>query len=124
MTTDDDEPGSADFLPATLQTLENGMTSIWFSCDEFDARLDVVAAFEAAGLSGGGYDWEAVLAPALAKKDPQAFAAVEWSPESDTLVAISREREPLRVLAAVLREVVADQESLVKAVAAHDPDRT
>ena len=124
MSPDDDEHERADFLPATLQPLDNGMTSLWFSCDQFDGTLDVVAAFEAAGLQGSGYDWTATLAPALAKRDRQAFAAIEWSPESDTFVAISAAREPLRVLAAVLRDVVRDQASLVEAIAEHDPDRT
>ncbi|MBX3154758.1 MAG: hypothetical protein KF773_02075 [Deltaproteobacteria bacterium] len=111
------------FAPATLQMLEKGGYAIFFDIGAFDDKLDVQDAFSAIG-EGNGYEWEAVLAPALEKRDPQAFSAVDWSPEADTFVATSTDKAPLAVLAAVLRDVVKDQASLVRAIKDHDPDRT
>jgi hypothetical protein len=116
-------PDDAAFAPATLQELEKGGYAIYFDAGAFDDRLDVQDAFSEIG-EGSGYEWEAVLAPALEKHDPKAFAAVDWSPEADTFVATSTDKAPLAVLAAVLRDVVKDQASLERAVKAHDPERT
>jgi len=113
---------AAPYAPATLQTLDNGMFALFFDVGLFDDVLDVPAAFAAIG-EGNGYEWEAVLAPALATHDPAAFAAIEWDPEGDTFVAIARETGPLRALAAVLRDVTRSQAALEAAVAAHDPER-
>jgi hypothetical protein len=112
-----------EFAPARLQKLDKGGYAIFFDIGAFDGDLDVEAAFSEIG-SGNGYEWEAVLAPALEKRDPAAFSAVDWSPEADTFVASSNDKAPLAVLAAVLRDVVKDQSSLVQAVKNHDPERT
>lgn len=114
-----------DFSPAELQILENGMFSVHFSIDAFQSdELDVEGAFAESELDGNGYDWEAVLAPAIKQRDARAFAAIEFSPEADTFVAISKDKESLLLLAEVLRDIVSDQKLLAAAVAAHDPDRT
>jgi hypothetical protein len=112
-----------EFAPARLQKLEKGGYAIFFDIGAFDGDLDVEEAFSEIG-SGNGYEWEAVLAPALEKRDPAAFSAVDWSPEADTFVASSSDKAPLAILAAVLRDVVKDQSSLVQAVKNHDPERT
>lgn len=115
-------PDEDRFAPASFQTLENGMFDIWFDIGLGD---DFVDLFEAADLEGSGYDWEAVLAPALERRDPRAAAAIEYSPEGDTFVAISKTTGPLEALAALLRELLEnDGAKLAKAIRAHDPDRT
>lgn len=114
-----------DFSPATLQVLDNGMFSISFACDAFDSDdLDVKGAFKEVDLDGSGYDWEAVLAPALERRDLLAYKAIDFSPEADTFVAICKDKAPLLGLVEVLREIVSDQSLLASAIAAHDPDRT
>lgn len=114
-----------DFSPGTLQILENGMFSLSFDTGAFQSDdLDVESAFAEADLDGNGYDWEAVLAPAVRDRDASAFKAIEFSPEADTFVAICKSKEPLLLLAEVLRDMVSDQKLLAAAVAAHDPDRT
>ena len=114
-----------DFSPGTLQVLANGKFSLAFECAAFQSdELDVEGAFAEADLDGNGNDWDAVLAPAVERRDARAFADIEWAPEADTFVAIAKTKEPLLVLAEILRDIVSDQKLLAAAIAAHDPDRT
>lgn len=110
------------FAPATLQNLENGWFSLYFSCDEFDGELDVVEIFESHDVDPNGYGWESVLAPALERFDAAAFEQIDWSCEADTFVVLCADKAPLLALVEVLRNVVRDTSSLEAAVAAHDPD--
>jgi hypothetical protein len=112
-----------EFAPARLEALEKGGYAISFDIGAFDDKLDVQEAFSEIG-EGNGYEWEAILAPALEKRDPKAFSAVDWSPEADTFVASSSDKSSLAVLASVLRDIVKDQASLEQAVKNHDPERT
>src|SRR5579862_7601653 len=106
-----------DFSPATLQTLDNGSFSLCFDIGAFTSdELDVKGAFADADLDGNGYDWAAVLAPAVERNDARAFAAIEFSPEANTFVAICKDKAPLLVLAELLRDIVSDQKLLASAI--------
>jgi hypothetical protein len=115
-------PREEPFKPMFFQVLDNGLFELSFPCDQFD-EMGASDVFQDAGLDGGGYDWEAVLAPALAARDEEASGTIEWSPEADSLVAISPDRSALEVLAEVIRAVTSSEKALAAAVRAHDPDR-
>jgi len=116
---------AADFAPAKFQVRENGSFEIFFDIGDFDGDLEVEDAFAAADLTGNGYDWEAVLAPALQRADAAAFAAIEWrGSEADTFVVAAKDKAPLLALVGVLRKVVKSDASLAAAIALHDPERT
>ena len=109
------------FAPATLQTLENGKFSISFDAALADEFIDL---WEEEGLSGSGYESEAVLAPAFEKKKSALASEIENGPEADPFVAIADRVEPLEALAALVRDLLDDEEALARAIRAHDQERT
>jgi hypothetical protein len=73
-------------------------------------------------LQGGGYTWHGIVDSLVRLRAPEIAEAVKFDPEGDTFVAVSKEPEPLRRVAALIEEALADPELLRRAIAEADLD--
>jgi len=81
-----------------------------------------VPLFDARGLQGGGYTWEAVVSSLVKLKRPDLEPDLTYDSEAGMFVALGS-RESLRGVAALIQKAIADPALLREAVDHADPDR-
>lgn len=88
--------------------------------DAFDTN-GADAAFEEAGFDGGGYAWEGVVR-ALVQMHAPKLKKLSYDPESSMFCVVSKDREAIEQVAALIQRVLADPAQLRDAIAHADPD--
>ena len=67
--------------------------------------------FEAVGLEGSGYDWEALAKAHLEKRFPTLVSYIHFDSEEDLFYAYATAEDALRIFALSLRDLCGDQEA-------------
>lgn len=106
-----------EFAPCWLVEHEDGTLSLCF--DDFAPTASFMERHE---LQGGGYTWEAVVESLLRQRSPELLSKLEFDPEGSMFCAYGHDRETLRAVAALIREVQADETLLAEAITHADPE--
>lgn len=107
---------SADLSPFTLIEATAGKFSLLLS--EFEPAN---AAFEDAGVEGGGYDWEAVARYIVTNVDRELETRLGFDSEASMFCAYGEDRAALLALGARLAPLFHDRGALAKMIEAVGP---
>lgn len=103
--------GDAEFEPCTLVEHDSGQFSLTF--DDLD---DYAEIFEEQGWDGNGYAWEGVVQVLLSERSPAILEELEFDSEAGMFAVYAADAEPLREVAAVIREAVVDLDVLAEVI--------
>jgi hypothetical protein len=107
-----------DVAPCRLVDHGEGRFSLCFD----DFRMPRLPAFDERGLAGNGYTWEAVVDALLRRRRPDLVEQTGYDSESAMFVATGA-RPTLLIVAALIREALADAALLKTAIESAHPDR-
>jgi hypothetical protein len=110
-------PKVNEFTPGFGGENEDGTFSLGFT--DFDGTA---AIFAELGHEGGGYGWHGVVDALVRMKAPKVRRKLRYDPEASMFVVLSKDREAIRQVAALIRAAVDDPALLREAIAAADPD--
>lgn len=101
-----------DFAPCQLVEYRTGSFSLLF--------LDLGAndVFVQLGREGNGYDWQAVIEYLLCNQLPELTTSIRYDSEASMFVAISNDRNALKLLAGLVQRTIADPTLLREAAIA------
>lgn len=106
-----------EFAPCSLVEHDDGTFSLVF--DAFELADDT---FEEMDREAGGYGWHGVVDALVRMKAPRLGKEVDYDPEGSMFVAVSKSKEALKAVAALIREAIADRQILRQAIGNADPD--
>jgi hypothetical protein len=104
---------STDISPFTLIESTPGKFSLLLS--EFEPASEV---FEAAGVEGGGYDWEAVARHIVENVETELVERVDFDSEASMFCAYGEDRNALLALGTSLAQLLRNHKALAKIVEA------
>lgn len=108
-----------DFTPCQFHQHDDGTCSLTFTAFDTNGADSV---FEAAGYDGGGYGWEGVVRALVQSHSPKLKKKLRYDPEASMFCVVSKDREALVQVAALIRTAVSDPAVLREAISNADPD--
>lgn len=106
------------FAPCRFHEHEHSFS---LTFDAFDTN-GADAVFEEAGFDGGGYAWEGVVRALVQMHAPKLKKKLSYDPEASMFCVVSKDREALGHVAALIQLVLADPALLRDAITHADPD--
>lgn len=104
------------YQPCKIIEVESGYCLMF---TEFECCEDT---FTQMGKEGGGYGWHAVVDAMVRLKEPDIANALKYDPEASMFCAISKDRQALEKVGALIRSAVENPQLLKEAIENADPD--
>lgn len=86
---------------------------------EFDDTQDFL---EEQGLMGGGYTWHAIVESLMRTDHKELSKLIDYNPEGSALVAVSSDLNALRAVLQCIKNAIADESVLRRALENADED--
>lgn len=99
---------------APCRLLEHGDGTHGLCFDDFEPTLPT---FEAVDREGGGYSWHGVVDALVRMRAPHLRRKLSYDPEAGMFVAISKDPDALRQVAALILQARSDEDLLREAIA-------